>query len=67
MSSSAWDAATGQQRAVLTGHADKWVTSVAVAPDGNWLTATGDDGAVRIWDAIRRAANPILPGGRYWD
>jgi hypothetical protein len=43
-----WDPATGQQRAVLTGHAV--VTAVAIAPDGTWLATAGRDGSVRIWD-----------------
>ena len=37
-----WDVATGQERAVLTGHTSG-VEAVAVAPDGSWL-ATGGDG-----------------------
>ena len=41
-----WDAATGQERATLTGHAGG-VRAVAVAPDGSWLAAggSGRDGA----------------------
>ena len=44
-----WDPATGQQRAVLAGHAGP-VRAVAIAPDGTWLASGGDDGSVRIWD-----------------
>ena len=44
-----WDAATGQQRAALTGH-DGRVMAVAIAPDGSWLATGSDDGTVRIWD-----------------
>jgi len=46
-----WDAATGQQQALLAGH-DSLVRAVAVAPDGSWLASVGGhDGTVRIWDA----------------
>ena len=34
-----WDAVTGEQRTLLTGH-DGWVTAVAMAPDGTWLATT---------------------------
>ena len=44
-----WDAATGQQRAILTGHGGE-VAAVAVSPDGSWLASGSWDGAVRIWD-----------------
>jgi hypothetical protein len=45
-----WDAASGQERAALTGH-KYGVWAVAIAPDGTWL-ATGSDQTVRIWDAV---------------
>jgi WD40 repeat protein len=34
---------------VLIGR-HKWVMALAVAPDGAWLAAGGDDAIVRIWD-----------------
>jgi WD40 repeat protein len=45
-----WEAATGQQRAVLAGHTGD-VAAVAVAQDGSWLASGSLDGTVRIWDA----------------
>jgi len=45
-----WDAATGQERTVLTGHKGS-VRAVAVAPDGSWLATGSADRTVRIWDA----------------
>jgi WD40 repeat protein len=46
-----WDAATGRERAALTGHSGS-VAAVVVAPDGSWLASGGRDGTVRIWDAV---------------
>jgi WD40 repeat protein len=43
-----WDAASSEQRAVLTGHLDT-VRAVAIAPDGTWLAAVAAR-SVRIWD-----------------
>jgi WD40 repeat protein len=60
-----WDAATGQQRALLTGHTDA-VTAVAIAPDGTCLASASKDGSVRIWDpgtgrisAVMRVDRPL--------
>ena len=54
-----WDAATGQERATLTGHAGR-VAAVAVAPDGSWLATAGGDGTVRIWDAATGQERAVL-------
>ena len=56
-----WDAATGQERAILKGHTGP-VSAVAVAPDGSWLASGGDDGTVRIWDAATGRERAILKG-----
>ena len=55
-----WDAATGKERATLTGHSGT-VHAVAVAPDGSWLATAGDD-AVRIWDAATGKERATLTG-----
>ena len=44
-----WDAATGEQRATLTGHRGQ-VWTVAIAPDGTWLATGSQDKTARIWN-----------------
>ena len=56
-----WDAATGEQRATLTGHTSvvrRWRSH----PDGTWLATGGDDGTVRIWDAATGEQRATLTG-----
>ena len=57
-----WDAVTGRERAILTGHTGG-VYAVVIAPDGSWLaTAGNDDGTARIWDAVTGKERAILTG-----
>jgi WD40 repeat protein len=44
----AWDAATGEPRAVYRGHLDL-VRGVAASAAG-WAATAGYDGTVRLWD-----------------
>ena len=49
-----WDVASGQQEAILEGHAP-WATpgisSVAFSPDGSTLASGSGDETVRLWDS----------------
>jgi WD40 repeat protein len=38
------------------------VAGLAVAPDGSWLAAAGQDGSVRIWDAVTGRKRATLSG-----
>jgi WD40 repeat protein len=56
-----WDAATGRERAALTGHT-RLLRAVAVAPDGSWLASASDDATVRIWDTATGRERATLTG-----
>jgi WD40 repeat protein len=45
-----WDAATAQQIGTLSGHL-KAIDSIAMAPDGDRIATSSDDGTVRVWGA----------------
>ncbi|HEX6523056.1 MAG TPA: pentapeptide repeat-containing protein [Streptosporangiaceae bacterium] len=49
----------------LTGHTG-WVQSVAYHPDGTRLATAGDDGTVRIWDAVTGEHLHTLVGHTDW-
>ncbi|MFO0880137.1 MAG: hypothetical protein U0840_22545 [Gemmataceae bacterium] len=55
--------ATGKVVRTFEG-ADQPVTSVAFSPDGRWLTASGMDAVVRIWDARTGELRSSLEGHR---
>ena len=56
-----WDAATGAERATLTGHTGS-VTGCAVSPDGTWIVSASDDRTLKIWDAATGAERATLTG-----
>ena len=56
-----WDAQSGQEIAVLTGHAD-WVRSAAFSPDGRRVVTASSDNTARLWDAQSGQEIAVLKG-----
>ena len=56
-----WDAETGQEKAILKGHARE-VQSVAWSPDGKRVLTGSWDSTARIWDAETGLEESILQG-----
>jgi len=65
-----WDAVTGEQRAVLSGH-EAAPAQVAFCAGGEFLVSRGWEGVLRLWDPERPAelvssptGGPLYPAGR---
>ena len=56
-----WDAATGTERATLTGHTDR-VNGCAVSPDGAWIVSASCDRTLKIWDVATGTERATLTG-----
>ena len=56
-----WDAATGAELAMLSGHTGK-VNGCAVSPDGTWIVSASQDNTLRIWDVATGTQRAILRG-----
>ncbi|HEY4259064.1 MAG TPA: WD40 repeat domain-containing protein [Schlesneria sp.] len=56
-----WDAATGQQLAVLEGHTDG-VTVIEFSPKGELLASGSKDGRIQFWDMATRIPKVITQG-----
>ncbi len=58
-----WDAASGSEIAVLSGHTARVVT-MDLHPDGKHVATGSQDGTARIWD-IENSASSRRPGGAH--
>jgi hypothetical protein len=56
-----WDAPTGSQRSVLTGH-EAEVSSVSFSSDNHMLASASYDGSVILWDAHSGKRRAVLQG-----
>ncbi len=56
-----WDAATGQQRAVLKGHTS-WIRCLTLSGDGKTLITGSWDNTARIWDVATGKELAVLKG-----
>ena len=56
-----WDAATGAERATLTGHTSL-VWGCAVSPDGTWIVSASDGTTLKIWDVASGSERATLTG-----
>ena len=56
-----WDAATGRERATLTGHT-KTVNACAISPDCSFVVTASDDDTCRMWDAATGEDRMSLTG-----
>ncbi|MDM8550348.1 tetratricopeptide repeat protein [Desulfobacterales bacterium HSG2] len=56
-----WDAETGRERSLLTGHTDD-VSSVSFSPDGKTLASGSKDNTIRLWDAETGREKSLLTG-----
>ncbi len=61
-----WDAETGVQSRVLTGHSD-WVWGLAVHPSAQMIASASHDGTVRFWNPVTGVQLGAVPTtGRAW-
>jgi WD40 repeat protein len=56
-----WNATTGAQLAVFSGHSD-FVWSAVFSPDGRRVATASSDDTARLWDAATGAQLAVLSG-----
>ena len=57
-----WDARTGAEELVLTGHERSCVNWASFSPDGRWIVTAGNDFTARVWDAVTGEQVRLLAG-----
>ena len=60
-----FDAVTGSQAAVLSGHTD-WVRSVVFSSDGRLIVSRSDDATVKLWDVQTGGVIKTFHGHASW-
>lgn len=56
-----WETETGNEVAVLKGHADQ-IAAMVFSTDGQWLASASQDRQVKLWDLATGTANASLEG-----
>lgn len=61
-----WDIASGTELRRFWGHADKYLWSIAISPDGRQIATAGNDALAILWDAETGAQIRRFAGHSRW-